>query len=228
MHSALPDHFPTRRLFDTGWEALSTLELLALLVGPGVSERQALEGARRLLEHFGSWQRLKDAEYGELRRAGLNHKKTLAVMAAARLFPRLDRVSLVHHQRFGSSFQIFLHFRPLVEGLKKEIFWAALLDGKNRIMKIERISEGTLNTSLVHPREVFRPAVREAAAGVLFIHNHPSGDPAPSEDDVRSTQRLVRAGKIVGIHVLDHVIIGDSRYFSFSDRGLLQDYERSG
>ena len=96
-----------------------------------------------------------------------------------------------------------------------------LLDGKNRVIRVIRISEGSLTRSLVHPREVFRPAIREAAAGVLFVHNHPSGTPEPSQEDIQITRRLVETGKIVGIRVLDHVILGAYRYFSFADEGML-------
>ena len=95
--------------------------------------------------------------------------------------------------------------------------------GVNRILRVIRISEGSLTASLVHPREVFRPAIQEAAARILFVHNHPSGDPAPSQEDVEITRRLVQTGKIVGIQALDHVIIGAHTYFSFADQGLLED-----
>jgi DNA repair protein RadC len=95
-----------------------------------------------------------------------------------------------------------------------------LLDGKSRILRVVRVSEGPLTSSLVYPCEVYRPAIREAAAGVLFVHNHLSGDPAPSQEDIQITRRLIEAGKIVGIRALDHVTIGAHRYFSFVDQGL--------
>ena len=107
------------------------------------------------------------------------------------------------------------------QDLKKECFWAVLLDGKNRILKLVRISEGTLTSSLVHPREVFRSAIEEATSGVLLVHNHPSGDPAPSDANKRITTRLVETGRVVGIRVLDHVIIAADSYFSFADQNLL-------
>lgn len=122
---------------------------------------------------------------------------------------------------FRSSVDIFEYFQPQLEPLKKECFWSVLLDGKNRLISLVRISEGSLTCSLVHPREVFRPAIREAAAGVLFVHNHPSGDPAPSQEDIEITRRLVETGRIIGIRALDHVIIGARDYFSFADRGVL-------
>jgi DNA repair protein RadC len=105
--------------------------------------------------------------------------------------------------------------------LKKEVFQCVLLDSKNRILKDVKISEGSLSLAVIHPREVFNPAVRESAASVLFVHNHPSGDPTPSEEDKAVTRQLVEAGKILGIHVLDHVIIGDGCSMSFAELGMM-------
>ena len=217
---AIAAHFPTQRLFESGWKSLSDMELVALLVGPGISEGQALRDAQRLLEVVGSAAELGEITWEEFHRAGWGRRKALAILAAVELRNRIQTNSLSPGQPFRSSLEIFHHFRPQVEGLKKECFWCLLLDGKNRILRVVRVSEGSLTSSLVHPREVFRPAIREAAAGVLFVHNHPSGDPAPSQEDIQITKRLVEVGKIVGIRALDHVIIGAHRYFSFVDQGL--------
>ena len=219
--NASPDYFPDRRLFELGWESLSDLELLALVVGPGSPARRARQDAERLLDLVGSTRDLRRATYRELRSCGLSHKRALAVRASVHLFRRIRRTALFPGQVFRCSTEIFHHFQPQVEGLKKECFWNVLLDGKNRILRVVRVSEGSLTSSLVHPREVFRPAIQEAAAGILFVHNHPSGDPAPSQEDIRITRRLVETGKIVGIHALDHVIIGAHNYFSFADQGIL-------
>jgi DNA repair protein RadC len=221
MRSAAPDPLPEERLFDCEWENLSDIDLLALLLGPGQPDQLALAKARNLVEILGNLRQLKGTSYAELRGAGLGHKRTLAVLAAVRLARRLGQEPLVPGQGFRSSGEIYNHFRPLVESLKKECFWNVLLDGKNRILKVVRVSEGCLTSSLVHPREVFRVAIAEAAASVIFVHNHPSGDPAPSQEDLHITRRLVETGKIVGIRALDHVIIGDYRYFSFADQGLM-------
>jgi len=105
--------------------------------------------------------------------------------------------------------------------LRKEQFWAILLDGKNRVLREERVSEGSLTASLVHPREVFAPAIRESAGAFVFVHNHPSGDPTPSVEDVEITRRLCSVADLVGIRVLDHVVVGDGAYVSFLERGLL-------
>ena len=144
------------------------------------------------------------------------------------LWRRATAVPLVCGQSFCSSLDIFRHFQTVVEGLKKECFWNILLDGKNRMLRVVRISEGSLTSSLVHPREVYRPAIREAAAGVVFVHNHPSGDPTPSREDVEITERLVKSGQLVGIRALDHVIMGTDQYFSFADQGLLLNRSHGG
>ncbi len=112
-------------------------------------------------------------------------------------------------------------YRPRLKDSKQETFRCALLDVKNRIIKEEIISLGTLTASLVHPRDTFKAAIRESAAGVIFIHNHPSGDPKPSQEDILLTKRLAQAGEVIGIQVMDHIIIGDGSHFSFRDHGLL-------
>src|SRR5207247_9612909 len=124
-------------------------------------------------------------------------------------------------RRMGSSEDTLRHSRPLMRGVRREIFNVILLDGKNTIIKDVTVSEGSLTLSLVHPREAFVPAVRESAAAVIFVHNHPSGDSDASPEDRALTERLVSAGEIIGIRVLDHVIIGDHEYISFADQGWL-------
>lgn len=210
-----------RRLRELGWEVLSDEELLALVLAPGMNPRQARRKAHQLLEALGHARGLRLATYAGLRQAGLSHNRTVSLLAAFRLARRSNQMLLPPRHSFHSSLEIFRYFRNRVEPLSKECFWSVLLDGKNRIQRIVRISEGSLTSSLVHPREVFRPAISEGAAGVLFVHNHPSGEPEPSEEDLRVTRRLVETGKVVGIRVLDHVIIGSYRYFSFADEGML-------
>ena len=219
--SAEPEYLPSTRIFDTDWSALSDAELLALLMSPWAGESEALRMAHRLLEERGSLGCLKELSYRDLRKAGLRRSSALAILAGVELSARLRSVKLLPGTPFCSSWEVFDHFRPRMEGLKRECFWNLLLDGKNRILRLARVSEGCLTSSLVHPREVFRPAIREAAAALLFVHNHPSGDPSPSQEDLWITRRLVQSGKIVGIAALDHVIIGVRSYFSFADQGLL-------
>jgi DNA repair protein RadC len=124
-------------------------------------------------------------------------------------------------QAFSSAADFFTHYRLRLRDLRKEVFVSILLDQKNRFLADDVCSEGSLTSSIVHPREVFRRAVRESAAAVAFVHNHPSGDPAPSVPDREITARLAEVAKLVGIRMLDHVIVGDTKYFSFAEEGLL-------
>jgi DNA repair protein RadC len=124
--------------------------------------------------------------------------------------------------RVSSSRDLFEHFHPMLRDVKHELFKVVLLDAKNTVLKELTVSKGSLTLSIVHPREVFAPAVRESAAAVIFLHNHPSGDPTPSLEDRQLTDRLVEAGRLLGIRVLDHVILGESRYVSFADEGWLK------
>lgn len=142
------------------------------------------------------------------------------IKAAVSLGHQLAGEPLEQGLAFRSSAEVFAHFRHLSD-LRVEQFHVILLDGKHRMLRAVHVSQGTLTTSPVHPREVFAHAVREHAAAVVFVHNHPSGDPQPSADDMAITRRLGEVGDLLGIRVLDHVVIGDGRYASFADRGLL-------
>ncbi len=221
MLRATQDDLPASRLCLTDWDSLSDTEVLALLLGPGSSELASWALANRLLSRFKGLCGVSQGTYADFRAAGLSHRRTIALLAAFQLRRRLHPRILLPGKCFRSSLEIYEHFRPQFEELKKECFWDVLLDGKNRIIKVVKVSEGSLTASLVHPREVYRPAIQEAAAAVLFVHNHPSGDPSPSPEDIQITRRLVETGRIIGIKPLDHVIIGGLRYFSFADQGLL-------
>jgi DNA repair protein RadC len=212
---------PDNRLVEVGWGGLSDEELLQLILWPGNSIEKARGMARSLLSNLVSPRKFKSASYADLRERGLNHKQALGMQAGLEFARRTSVRLLPPCRSFRTSLEIYSYFRPRFEGVKKECFWGALLDGKNRIMRVLRVSEGSLTRSLVHPREVFRPAIKEAAAGILFVHNHPSGEPEPSREDIQITQRLVEGGRLLGIRVLDHVIIGSCRYFSFADEGML-------
>ncbi len=198
------------------------MDLLAWFLAAGGPADQAWQRAGEIYARLGSLRPLRDPAESELREMGFSSREAAALLAAREIGRRAVRRVLPRGRGFQSSHEVFTYFRPLVVDLKKECFWVAMLDGKNRLQRLERISEGCLTRALVHPREVFRPAIREAAAGLLFIHNHPSGDPQPSQEDLELTRRLVECGNVVGIRVLDHVIIGGYRYFSFADEGLVQ------
>jgi DNA repair protein RadC len=153
---------------------------------------------------------------------GVGPAKAAQLKAAVELGRRSMAAPLSTGMRISTSGEVFRHFHPALRDLKHEIFKVVLLDAKNTVVKETTVSEGSLTLSVVHPREVFALAVRESAAGILFVHNHPSGDPMPSLEDRQLTDRLAAAGRLLGIRVLDHLIIGDGRYVSFADEGWLK------
>ena len=219
------DERPREKLLKRGAAALTDAELLALVLrtGDATAGRSAIDLGRELLERFGgNLRELAQAELNELQQIkGLGLAKAASIKAAFTLGSRFQARRLETLERFTSPAQVFEFFHHELRDNRKELFLILLLDGKNRITRKVQVSEGSLNQSIVHPREVFAPAVRESAAAVIFIHNHPSGDPAPSREDRDITRRLKEAGEILGIKVLDHIIIGDGGYFSFVESGIL-------
>jgi DNA repair protein RadC len=216
----LPEDRPRERLFRYGVEALSDLDLLALVLRSGNRGESALAIARRLRLHYPSVVELADATPQELASvAGIGLARAASICAAIALGRRADGGALVEGRPIAGSEQVFRHFSSRLSGLKQERFYVVLLDGKGRVMRDLRVSEGSLTASIVHPREVFRRAIREAAAAVVLVHNHPSGDPTPSPEDEALTERLRAAGDLLGIRVLDHVVVGSGCYVSFVDSG---------
>ncbi|MGE0823268.1 MAG: DNA repair protein RadC [Candidatus Binatia bacterium] len=214
---------PREKLLEHGPESLSPAELLAIILRTGEAStgQNALDHGRALMMRFeNSFRALADASIHDLCSIkGIGPAKAAQVKAALEIGKRFAQEELRRGIQFRSSVDIFNHYREHLGGLKKEEFHVLLLDAKNRKIKDVRVSEGSLTSSLVHPREVFHPIIRESAAAVIFIHNHPSGDPTPSQEDLLITRRLRDVGEIMGIRVLDHLIIGKGRYVSFVDDG---------
>ena len=212
---------PRERLLYYGVEALSDAQLLAIILRTGGGGKGVLPLAVELLDSFKGLRNIEAASIYDLSKVkGLGSAKIAQIKAAFELGKRLMSESEEHKPVFTTSREVYSYFAPRFKNLKKEVFITGLLDAKNRLAREVRVSEGTLTNSLIHPREVFREAIRESAASVIFIHNHPSGDPEPSRDDLAVTERLKGAGEIIGIQVLDHVIIGDGKYVSFKDKGI--------
>ncbi len=212
---------PRERLFEHGLGVLSDSELLALVLRTGEARgATAVDCGRRLLAAFGGLARLAAAVPAELARArGLGPAKAAAIAAAFELGRRLSASRVENGAAFRTSADVFGHFRGRLAALRKEVFCVVLLDAKHRKLRDVQVSEGSLTASIVHPREVFAPAVRDGAAAMILVHNHPSGDPAPSSEDVTLTRRLREAGELMGVRVLDHVIVGADTHFSFADAG---------
>jgi DNA repair protein RadC len=213
----LVDRLLVDRLLLQGADACSDADLLAVLLGGG------REGAAASLLHgFGSLRRVACASPQEMRASGAVPAGAAARLAAAFALGRRAAAGRWEKgEPFRASRDIFERYHAHLRDARKERFIAVLLDGKNRVLRDERVSEGSLTSSLVHPREVFAPAIRESASALVFVHNHPSGDPEPSPEDLEITRRLCAVGELVGIPVLDHVVIGDGAFVSFLDRGLL-------
>ena len=219
------DERPRERLLKVGADGLSTAELIAIIIKTGGRDKSALELAREVLMHFSSLKEVEAAAVAEFTNIkGIGSAKIAQIKAAFELGRRLlksDQDTGLTSPMFRNSREVYEYFRPGFYGLKKERFLCALLDTKNRVFKESIVSEGTLTSSLVHPREVFRDAIKEAAASVLFVHNHPSGDPTPSRDDIDITKRLVETGKVIGINVIDHIVIADGTYLSLMEKGYM-------
>lgn len=213
---------PREQLLQNGAAALSDAQLLGIILQSGQPRQSAVALAVELLRHAGSFQALTQMTPTELRAIhGIGPAKAAQVLAAVELGRRVVSSPLETGQAITSSEAVARYYRPRLRDLKHETFRVLLLDAKRRLLREALVSEGTLTASLVHPREAFLPAVRGSASAVIFVHNHPSGDPTPSPEDLELTRRLIEAGRLLGIQVLDHVIIGADRVVSLADQGLL-------
>ncbi|WP_243137207.1 RadC family protein [Desulfofundulus thermobenzoicus] len=213
---------PRERLLREGAGALTDMELLAILLRTGTATASAMELAAAILGRFGSLRALVSASAEELSDLkGVGPAKAALLQAALEIGRRIagsgEEVRPVIRSPEDAAGLVMEEMRHL----DREHFRALLLNTKNQVIAREVISIGTLNSSTVHPRELFKNAIKRNAAAVILIHNHPSGDPAPSSEDLAVTGRLVEAGRIIGIEVLDHLIIGDNRFVSFKAKGLL-------
>lgn len=211
---------PRERLALHGAAALSESDLVALLLRTGSRERGAETLARRLIGEAGGLAALCEMPFDALCAApGLGPAKAACLLAAAEVGRRLASRRLRPGDVIRTPADVHRHFHQRLRGARREHFMVLLLDGRHRVMSESQVSQGTLTASLVHPREVFRAAVQCAAAAIVLVHNHPSGDPTPSREDHEVTRRLVAAGDVVGIRVVDHVVVADGGYHSFQESG---------
>ncbi|MGH7300040.1 MAG: RadC family protein [Candidatus Rokuibacteriota bacterium] len=213
---------PRERLYHKGADSLADAELLAIQLGSGLAGRSAMDIARDLLTRYGSLSGLAGrgvAELGAVR--GIGPVKAVRLAAVFEITRRLRSRNGEARVVLGSPEQVFARYGPLMEDLKKEVFRVALLDAQNGLLRDVIVSEGTLSASLVHPREVFKPAILESAASIILLHNHPSGDPTPSREDLRLTKQLVECSELLDLRIHDHVIIGRERFISLAQRGAL-------
>ena len=214
--------WPRERLRFEGVERLTPAELIALVLRTGDRRCDAVALARALLAREGGLGGLAERGLRELEGLpGLGPAKAASLQAAFELGRRLAATPLARGVAIRSPADVQRHFQPRLREHMRESFHALLLDGRHRLISIDDVSVGTLTASLVHPREVFRGAIRSAAAALLIVHNHPSGDPSPSPEDRAVTERLVAAGRLLGIRVVDHVSVAEQGCFSFREAGWI-------
>jgi DNA repair protein RadC len=213
---------PRERLLSQGPHVLTDAQLLAILLRVGRRGSSAVQVGMDILGCLGGVAGLAQCGIEELCAIpGVGKAKAAQLKAALELGKRALAGPLIKGAKITSSRDLFTHYHPTLRDLRHEVFKVVLLDAKHAIMRDATVSEGSLTLSIVHPREVFTLAVKESAAAVIFLHNHPSGDPTPSQEDRILTARLVSAGEVLGIRVLDHLVVGDGRYVSFADQGWL-------
>ncbi len=227
LHDLPQTERPRERLMKFGVEVLSAQELIALILGRGVRGEPVMMTAQKLLSHFGSLEMLVNASLEDLQTVrGIGLAKACQIQAILEISRRIGETPAESN---GKSKQkslltpsdVFALLKPKIAHLKKEHFVLVSFDTRNKVIGVDTVSVGTLNASLVHPREMFGIAIRRHAASVIIAHNHPSGDPDPSDEDIKVTSKLTEAGKLLGIQVLDHIVVAKDRFYSFSEQNNL-------
>lgn len=214
---------PRERLAKLSAGALPVRELLALVLGAGSAGRSAVDLGADLFARFeGSLRRLAAADLPELRSVpGIGPAGAARIAAALEIGRRLAAEPSRRGDRIRGPADVFGRLGPQLRDRRQEEFWVLYLDSQNRVIVERRVTVGLLNSSLVHPREVFAPAISHAAASVILAHNHPSGDPDPSPEDLDVTVQMVESGRLLGIPVRDHIVLGDETFVSLLERGLM-------
>lgn len=217
-----PHDRPRERMIASGPSSLSNHELLAILLRTGSKEESVLQLSNRILNEFDGLRLLKDASIEEITAVkGIGSAKAIQLKAAIEIGRRIERLKYEDRFMIRSPEDAANYMMEEMRFLSQEHFVALYLNTKNQVMHKQTLFIGSLNASIVHPREVFKEAFRRSAASIVCLHNHPSGDPTPSREDIDVTKRLVECGKILGIDVLDHLIIGEKKYVSLKEKGYL-------
>jgi len=215
------DERPREKLLHRGVGNLSDAELLAILIRMGSKGVTAVDLARRLFADERTLHEISLLSVEEIKRCGIGESRAIALVAAFELAKRLPETKRKDRFTIQSPEDIVQRFGAKFKDLVQEEFWVFPLNSINRLLEPKQITKGILSSSLAHPRECFREAITQSAAAVIFVHNHPSGNPEPSQDDIAITKQLVEAGKIIGIAVHDHIIIAADRFVSLADRRLM-------
>lgn len=211
---------PREKLLLRGARGLEPRDLVAIVLGHGTRSLSALGLADKLMAHFGSLTALADASVEELQETpGIGEAKAARLSAACEIARRLVPQTLGDRPTIRSASDVAALLINEMRGLDREEFRGVLLDTKHRLLEVVTISIGHLNGTLVHPREVFKSAIRRSSEAIIVVHNHPSGDPTPSAEDIAVTRRLTAAGRLLGIELLDHVILGATEWVSLRQEG---------
>ncbi|HZK11049.1 MAG TPA: DNA repair protein RadC [Atribacterota bacterium] len=214
---------PRERLVKHGVDCLTDAELLGIILVKGYQGKTSVELAKDLLSETKSLRKLDSLSYPEMSSVkGIGLAKFAQIKAALEIGKRLLRETNSSKKKIHNALDLVNYYGPCMRDLKKEKFKVIMLDVKNKIIKDIDISVGSLTESIVHPREVLKEIIKESAASVIFLHNHPSGESNPSKNDLDITERLASACELVGVKVLDHIILGEDDYFSFAQEGLLK------
>jgi DNA repair protein RadC len=228
VHDLPKSERPRERLKEHGPGSLSEQELLAIILGSGSQGESVVVTSQKLLSHFGSLKKVVEASLEELQKVkGIGPAKATQLLACFEIAKRLNKSILVDEQAgkalkpITSPDEIIGLIRSKISDFSKEQFLVISLDTRNRPLGIDNVSVGTLTASLVHPRETYECAIRKHAASIIVSHNHPSGDEEPSEEDIKITQRLKEAGKVMGIELLDHIVVTKSSYCSLKEKGMI-------
>jgi DNA repair protein RadC len=213
---------PREKLLAEGADKLSNQELLAILLGTGTKNQSVIQLAYHVLKHFDGLRFFKEATVEELMDLkGIGKAKAVLLCAAIELGKRLGNMKISDKYIIRSPEDAAQYVMEELRTLTQEHFVCLYLDTKNQVLHRQTIFIGSLNASIVHPREVFKAAIRRSSASLICLHNHPSGDPTPSREDINVTKRLVEAGKVLGIELLDHLIIGDKKFISLKEKGYV-------
>ena len=213
---------PRERLIKSGPKALSDSELLAIILRTGTNGQNAVDLSKELFNVY-DIKSLARIRVNRLKQTfGIGQAKACQIIAAFELGKRLSSFSDGRKLKIQTAKDVAKLIMPEMAHLKKEQLRGVYIDSRNKIIKQETIFTGSLNASIIHPREIFAIALAESAAGLILAHNHPSGDPMPSDEDIEATKQIIEAGKILGIEVLDHIIIGNKRYVSLREKGYCE------
>lgn len=218
----MPKHLrPRERSMEVGINNLSDQEILAIIIRSGYREHTAIDVSLNLLHRYGSLRNISQLTVEELCKIkGIGRDKSIMLKAAFEIGKR-SKLEKIEKRQILSSKDASLVLESNLRGLNKEHFIILMLNTKNFVLGIETVSIGSLNSSIVHPRELFKSAINKSAAAIILAHNHPSGDATPSREDIEVTKRIKSGGQLLGIDVIDHIIIGDNSYYSFKEEKMI-------